>query len=241
MRVRLLLCGTAAAAAAPAWLPSEPGASCLPDPYEGLDAAARENAEIAATALDATTVWTLDAADAAKFKDHARAATFGHITAGGAHALLAAARRLAGRPVSKLVDLGSGAGHVVIYAAALAPNVTAEGHELAAGRHRAAMRARSALPPDIARRCAFVEGDMLRADLSRADVIFASTLALGEELRSQLAEKLAKEVLPGTVVFSSTRLLGGPGDRPHVVAPMSWSPGHEVAAHVVGAGTFAAV
>ena len=167
MRVRLLLCGAAAAAAAPAWLPSEPGASCLPDPYEGLDAVARENAEIAATALDATTVWTLDAADAAKF-DHARAATFGHITAGGAHALLAAARRLAGRPVSKLVDLGSGAGHVVIYAAALAPNVTAEGHELAAGRHRAAVRARAALPSSIARRCAFVEGDMLRADLSRA-------------------------------------------------------------------------
>ena len=241
MRVRLLLCGAAAAASAPAWLPSGPEASCLPDPYEGLDAGARENAEIAATALDATTVWTLDAADAAKFKDHARAATFGHITAGGAHALLAAARRLAGRPVSKLVDLGSGAGHVVIYAAALAPNVTATGHELAAGRHRAAMRARAALPPGIARRCAFVEGDMLRADLSGADVVFASTLALGDDLRSQLAEKLAKEVLPGAVVFSSTRLLGGPGDRPHVVAPMSWSPGHEVAAHVVGAGTFAAV
>ena len=49
------------------------------------------------------------------------------------------------------------------------------------------------------------------------------------------------EMAPGSVVFSSTRLLGGPGDRPHVVAPMSWSPGHEVAAHVVGAGTFAAV
>ena len=167
MRVTLLLCA-AAATAAPVWLPSGPEASCLPDPYEGLDASARENAEIAATALDATTVWTLDAADAAKFKDHARAATFGHITAGGAHALLAAARRLAGRPVSKLVDLGSGAGHVVIYAAALAPNVTATGHELAAGRHRAAMRARAALPSRIARRCAFVEGDMLRADLSRA-------------------------------------------------------------------------
>ena len=240
MRVRLLLYA-AAAASAPAWLPSGPEASCLPDPFEGLDDRARENAEIAATALDATTVWTLDAADAAKFKDHARAATFGHITAGGAHALLAAARRLAGRPVSKLVDLGSGAGHVVIYAAALAPNVTATGHELAAGRHRAAMRARAALPPGIARRCAFVEGDMLRADLSGADVVFASTLALGDDLRSQLAEKLAKEVLPGAVVFSSTRLLGGAGDRPHVVAPMSWSPGHEVAAHVVGAGTFAAV
>ena len=239
MRVRLLLCA-AAAAAAPAWL-REPGASCLPDPFEGLNDMARENAEIAAAALDATTVWTLDAADAAKFKDHARAATFGHITAGGAHALLAAARRLAGRPVSKLVDLGSGAGHVVIYAAALAPNVTATGHELAAGRHRAAVRARAALPSSIARRCVFVEGDMLRADLSRADVVFASTLALGEELRSQLAEKLAKEVIPGAVVFSSTRLLGGPGDRPHVVAPMSWSPGHEVAAHVVGAGTFVAV
>ena len=239
MRVRLLLCA-AAAAAAPAWL-REPGASCLPDPFEGLNDLARENAEIAAAALDATTVWTLDAADAAKFKDHARAATFGHITAGGTHALLAAARRLSGRSVERLVDLGSGAGHVVIYAAALAPNVTATGHELAAGRHRAAMRAREALPSSIARRCAFVEGDMLRADLSRADVVFASTLALGEELRSQLAEKLAKEVLPGAVVFSSTRLLGGPGDRPHVVAPMSWSPGHEVAAHVVGAGTFAAV
>ena len=166
MRVRLLLCA-AAAAAAPAWL-REPGASCLPDPFEGLNDMARENAEIAAAALDATTVWTLNAADAAKFKDHARAATFGHITAGGAHALLAAARHLAGRPVSKLVDLGSGAGHVVIYAAALAPNVTATGHELAAGRHRAAVRARAALPSSIARRCAFVEGDMLRADLSGA-------------------------------------------------------------------------
>ena len=164
MRVRLLLYA-AAAASAPAWLPSGPEASCLPDPFEGLDDRARENAEIAATALDATTVWTLDAADAAKFKDHARAATFGHITAGGAHALLAAARRLAGRPVSKLVDLGSGAGHVVIYAAALAPNVTATGHELAAGRHRAAVRARAALPSSIARRCVFVEGDMLRADV----------------------------------------------------------------------------
>ena len=162
MRRLLALCSVAAAA--PAWLPSEPGASCLPDPYEGLDASARENAEIAATALDATTVWTLDAADAAKF-DHARAATFGHITAGGAHALLAAARRLAGRPVARLVDLGSGAGHVVIYAAALAPNVTATGHELAAGRHRAAVRARAALPSSIARRCVFVEGDMLRADV----------------------------------------------------------------------------
>ena len=72
-------------------------------------------------------------------------------------------------------------------------------------------------------------------------MVFASTLALGDALRRQLAEKLATEMAPGSVVFSSTRLLGGPGDRPHVVAPMSWSPGHEVAAHVVGAGTFAAV
>ena len=72
-------------------------------------------------------------------------------------------------------------------------------------------------------------------------MVFASTLALGDALRRQLAEKLATEMAPGTVIFSSTRLLSGPGDRPHVVAPMSWSPGHEVAAHVVGAGTFAAV
>ena len=72
-------------------------------------------------------------------------------------------------------------------------------------------------------------------------MVFASTLALGDDLRRKLAEKILKEALPGTVVFSSTRLLGGPGDRPHVVAPMSWSPGHEVAAHIVGAGTFAAV
>ena len=55
---------------------------------------------------------------------------------------------------------------------------------------------------------------MLRADLSRADVIFASTLALGDDLRRRLAEKLAKEVLPGAVVFSSTRLLGGPATGP---------------------------
>ena len=68
MRRLLALC--AAAASAPAWLPSEPGASCLPDPYEGLDAAARENAEIAANALDATTVWTLDAADAEPHVEH---------------------------------------------------------------------------------------------------------------------------------------------------------------------------
>ena len=38
-------------------------------------------------------------------------------------------------------------------------------------------------------------------------------------------------------VLSSTRLLAGPGDRPPVIAPMSWSPVHEVVAHVVSAET----
>ena len=236
MRALLVICIGACAASAPAWLGTVGKDACLPDPFEGLDAVARENAELAAAALDATTVWTLDDADAARF-EFARAATFGHITAGGANALLSAARRLSARRIELLVDLGSGAGHAVIYAAALAPNLTATGYELAAGRHGAAVRARAALPPAIARRCAFVEGDMLAADVSQADVIFASTLALGNELRLRLTEKLAREAAPGTVVFSSTRLLGGPGGRPHVLMPMSWSPGHEVVAHVVDAGT----
>ena len=84
----------------------------------------------------------------------------------------------------------------------------------------------TALVPDLVQRMPG-EGEAV------SGVVIALVKAYGE--------KLAKEVLPGAVVFSSTRLLGGPGDRPHVVAPMSWSPGHEVAAHVVGAGTFAAV
>ena len=53
MRRLLTLCSVATSA--PAWLPVEPSASCLPDPFEGLDAVARENAEVAAAALDATT------------------------------------------------------------------------------------------------------------------------------------------------------------------------------------------
>ena len=118
-------------------------ASCLPDPYEGLDAIARENAEIAATALDATTVWTLDR----RGRGEIRPRPSRDVSATSPPAV-----RMRSSPARGGWRAGPSRGSWIwarrrgtssSTAARCAPNVTAEGHWPSPGRHRAAMRARA--------------------------------------------------------------------------------------------------
>ena len=105
---------------------------CEADPLEGLDASTRGALTSATALLDASMSWTLTAADAARFAasdggDHA--STLGFTTAGGARAMLEhAAARLAPKKPKRFLDLGSGAGHTVLYFAVLDPSLECVGH-----------------------------------------------------------------------------------------------------------------
>ena len=172
-RVAILL--AVGAAALPFLETTAPDAECAPDPFARVPAADVGAVGDAAAILADETDWTLSEKDAARF-ERAADATFGFATADGAAAVLGRA----GAGARRLVDLGSGNGHAILYAALLNGNLTCAGVELAAGRAAASARALArldALHPDrgLAARVAFVAGDMLAFDVSSADVAWAST------------------------------------------------------------------
>jgi len=230
--MRLLLVVVPAVWSLPFLETTTPAETCVPDPLARVPPALRPAVADASAALAAETAWTLGGEDAARFA-RAGDATFGFTAVDGVAAMLAAAPR-----ARTFVDLGSGAGHAVLYAAVLAPGLEAVGVELSAERTDAARRALAradAARPELrlAARVNFTRGDMLAADVARADVVWASTLALGDGLRAALARKLASELREGAVLFSSAKLFEGDA-RPLVVAN-SWSAAHEAEVAVVGA------
>lgn len=210
-----------------------PDDACAPDPLARVPETLRPAVADASAALAAETAWRIGESDAARFA-RAGDATFGFTTVDGVAVMLAERSGKA----RAFVDLGSGTGHAVLYAAILAPELFAVGVELSAERTAAARRALAtvdAARPELrlAARVNLTEGDMLNADVSEADVVWASTLALGDGLRARLARKLAAELREGAVLFSSTKLFAG-DSRPTVVAN-SWSAAHEAEVFVVGA------
>ena len=218
---------------------------CEADPLEGLDASTRGALTSATALLDASMSWTLTAADAARFAASDagdRASTLGFTTAGGARAMLEhAAARLAPKKPKRFLDLGSGAGHTVLYFAVLDPSLECVGHELSAERvasSRDALRRLDEERPDLdlANRVTFVQGDMTLADTSGFDIVWASTLALGDGLRLRLAEKLVAELDAGVALYSSIKLVAGSSETPLVVAN-SWSHAHEVEVALMDADT----
>lgn len=105
-----------------------------------------------------------------------------------------------------VVDLGSGDGRIVI-AAARKFGARGLGIELDAGlveRSREAARGAG-----VAERVAFVQGDVLLADISRASVV---TVYLLPELLNRLQPRFLKELRPGTRIVT------------HAFPMVSWAP-----------------
>ena len=227
-------------------MPADPEPACEADPLEGVDEAVRLALNDATLFLDAELSWSLSDSDAALFRESGggdHASTLGFTTAGGARAMLDAARALKapGRPPRAFLDLGSGGGHTVLYFAILDANLTCAGYELSVDRHAASVEALARLDEAHPRlglkgRVRFVQGDMTEAKVDGFDVVWASTLALGDGLRRRLATKLVSELDRGAVVFSSVRLFSGP-ERPPLVVANSWSHAHEVDVAVAGEAT----
>jgi Histone methylation protein DOT1 len=124
-------------------------------------------------------------------------------------------------------DLGSGAGKVVLGVAHLVPGLKARGVELVPTRHDLAVLALSRLEdPRVKSRVEFTCGSMMDTALADAQWIYLSNLCFSAELNKEIAEKIGREVVAGTVLVCSSEL---PLDLtqferlPDRNLPMTWS------------------
>lgn len=171
----------------------------------GAEYEASESLLRAAEYLNQHSRWALDDADVIQFTESLggkRSSTFGHATIAGAASIVQEWHRRGKQ--GHFVDLGSGNGHVVLFAALIDTASTFLGIELATSRvdvARAALKHLDSEFPEmrLESRVAFANGDMLKTDLTKADAVFVSSLALGDSLRSALAAKLIAECRSGTV------------------------------------------
>ena len=119
-----------------------------------------------------------------------------------------------------VIDLGSGDGRIVI-AAAQKYGARAVGIELDGAlvqKSRAAARA-----AQVADKVSFIEGDVLRADISKATVI---TIYLLPDLMRQLQPRFIQELAPGTrIVSHAFSMAGWAPDRTETVKVKERHPG----------------
>ena len=119
-----------------------------------------------------------------------------------------------------VIDLGSGDGRIVI-AAAQKYGARAVGIELDGAlvqKSREAARA-----AQVADKVSFIEGDVLRADISRATVI---TIYLLPDLMRQLQPRFIQELAPGTrIVSHAFTMAGWAPDRSEMVKVKERHPG----------------
>lgn len=98
-------------------------------------------------------------------------------------------------PKDVFFDLGSGVGKVVIQVAANSKVKKAVGIELSKTRHRDALTAyKNALEylPKINKRCEFICGDLLDANLKAATVIYTCSTAFSQKFMVEVAKMLLK-------------------------------------------------
>jgi len=100
------------------------------------------------------------------------------------------------RPDDLVLDLGSGDGRIVI---AAAQKFGARGLGIELDRALVAKSRENARSAGVSERVAFVEGDVLAADLSRASVV---TVYLLPALMAQLQARFMDELAPGTRIVS---------------------------------------
>lgn len=105
-------------------------------------------------------------------------------------------------------DIGSGKGRVVVAAATLFPSLKKiVGIEIA-DRHRDAKKAVSGnLVPSRRRKIHLVTGDMFEQDFGKMNIVYVSNLCFSEDTNTRLSDKINREMLGGSVVFTSKPLM----------------------------------
>lgn len=111
-------------------------------------------------------------------------------------------------------DLGAGVGHTVLLAACICRR--AYGVELLRPLYDTAQQARAALG---IRNAAFILGDLRKAPLDDATIVFSYLTCFGSELRAQIAERVAR-AQPGARVITVTHPLQHP--RIEVLRSEDW-------------------
>mmetsp|Transcript_9172 Transcript_9172/g.12190 ORF Transcript_9172/g.12190 Transcript_9172/m.12190 type:complete len:290 (-) Transcript_9172:209-1078(-) len=169
-----------------------------------------------------------------------RPSTYGEVTALGARQLFDEMGMIVkGKNTQEFtfMDLGSGAGKLVVQASLEVPHLErAIGIELAPSRHQAALVAQSRLHENYSSiihslsssSCLeLLEGDLLMGDISEATHIYVSSLCFPPETMQKLEYKLAREVASSrklqcvaTLKAFPGNLLGAPGVR---YVEMSWT------------------
>jgi 16S rRNA A1518/A1519 N6-dimethyltransferase RsmA/KsgA/DIM1 with predicted DNA glycosylase/AP lyase activity len=129
----------------------------------------------------------------------ARSHTYGELTQAGIDSLVALTRLQKG---DHFVDIGSGAGKVVLSVVMNVPGVTALGVEVDGGRHAIASQvlakaeAKVLVPRNRAR---FVHADACGADLTQGTVFFACSTCFPQRQMNALARSIA--TMPNARVF----------------------------------------
>jgi len=161
----------------------------------------------------------------------ARARVYGERTPVGTRQLIAATRLGAG---DVFVDLGSGVGKVVLQVALAIPGVRCIGIEIDGARHASACEALrraeacGALEPG---RCVLLHGDMRRADLGTATVLFAHATCFPAAMLGSVARRIAAQdrtvtlVTTGKLSGRAARLLAFTGSR---ACQLSWDRHHRI-------------
>jgi len=160
-----------------------------------------------------------------------RARVYGELTPVGTRKLIAATRLSAD---DVFVDLGSGVGKVVLQVALAVPGVRCIGIEIDGDRHASACKALrraeacGALEPG---RCVLLHGDMRRADLGTATVLFAHSTCFPAAMLGSVARRIAAQERKVTLVTTSklsaraARLLAFAGSR---ACQLSWDRHHRI-------------
>lgn len=142
-------------------------------------------------------------ADEARVTAARSSSTYGELMPAAVEALC---RHLRLGPDDAFYDLGSGLGKVVLQLAMQAPLRRCIGIELVGARHRVARRMLEQVRAQgllCARECGFRHGDMMRARIGDATVVYTCSTAFSTELMHALAARLSR--LPSGVRWVSTQ------------------------------------
>lgn len=162
---------------------------------------------------------------------YARSHTYGELTPAGTRQLIAATRLGEG---DVFVDLGSGVGKVVLQIALTVPGVRCIGIEINGARHAQACEALrraeacGALPPGC---CVLLHGDIRRADLASATVLFAHSTCFPAKMMGSLVRRIVAR--DQAVTLATTNALSGRAAKLLVFAgtracQTSWDRRHRV-------------